>query len=63
MSSLTLRCAKRYEVKGHVERCVKDDGHGGDCQLTLWWSVKVPLLEIGIGTGIKPISFTVRRVE
>jgi hypothetical protein len=59
------RCPKRYSVGHHggcSTQCVLAAGHEPrECQLNLWWAVKVPPLEINIGTGIDPTPFTIRR--
>jgi len=58
---MTLRCVKIYEIDGCIEVCVKSQAHEGECQINLWWAVKIPELAVGIGTAIE-CQKTIRRV-
>jgi len=64
-NQLSSRCGKTYEVNksARMERCVLESGHVVPCQITLWWSLKVPALEPGVGTVVDGGEITVRRVE
>jgi hypothetical protein len=59
---VTLRCPKVWELNRRRERCVKADGHEGECQVNVWLAIKCPALEPGIGTSVEA-SIQVRRVE
>jgi len=62
--TIALRCDKEYTIRGQeYHRCVKPYGYEGECQLTLWWSLKVPPLEINIGTSIDGGEISIRRTK
>jgi hypothetical protein len=65
MTPVELRCEKEYMVRNEQQtRCVLKHGHQGECQLTLWWSLKVEGdLGLQIGVGIDAGTITVRRVK
>lgn len=62
--TISLRCPKRYSIRNQEEQqCVKQYDHEGGCQLTLWWALKVPPLEVGIGTVIESSDVSIRRLK
>ena len=65
MNYTTLRCSREYEINHQTVRCVLDAGHELErpCQVNLWLAVKVPNLEVQIGTSIEGAELTVRRVN
>jgi len=65
MNHTILRCECEYEIDHQLARCVLSAGHEPErpCQVNLWLAVKVPGLEVQIGTSIEGAELTVRRVK
>ena len=65
MNTTVLRCNREYEINHQTTRCVLAAGHALErpCQVNLWLAVKVPKLEVQIGTAIEGAELIVRRVK
>jgi hypothetical protein len=61
---MELRCLKEYMIRNtEMVRCARTNGHDGECQLNMWWALKVPDLEVSIRIRIEVPDIAVRRVK